>query len=133
MTTSKPTVLYQLPPTPLARVLLVDDMPEIVDLLAFSLAGQGFELARAFDGRQALRAARYFRPHVIVLNVLMPGMDGIEALGALRVDPELYRVKVIMTSALPYRDLCMGEGADAFLEKPFRVALLGDEIRRLLA
>src|SRR3989304_902625 len=71
---------------PEARLLVVDDQPPIVELLSVSLRFQGFEVATASSGAQGLDVARTFRPDAIVLDVMMPGMDGFGLLRRLRAD-----------------------------------------------
>ncbi len=69
-----------------ARILVVDDEPNILDLLSTSLRFVGFEVATAPDGMQALDVARTFRPDLVVLDVMLPGMDGFGLLRRLRAD-----------------------------------------------
>ncbi len=133
MTEPKPSRLFQLPSTPLARVLVVDDYREVVELIGRYLDGRGYEVARAYDGRQALASALFFRPQVIVLNLAMPVMNGFQAMKFLRLRPSTKDIKIVMTSGYDYhmsRSLCAG--ADAFLEKPFALHTLDDTIKRLL-
>src|SRR6202020_3284851 len=72
--------------TPEARVLVVDDEVNIVELLSVSLKFQGFEVATATNGAQALDRAREARPDAVILDVMMPGMDGFGVLRRLRAD-----------------------------------------------
>ena len=73
---------------PEARVLVVDDEPSIVELLSVSLKFQGFEVETASDGAGGLDKARRFRPDAVILDVMMPGMDGTQTFHALRALPE---------------------------------------------
>ena len=68
------------------KVLVVDDEPNIVELLTVSLKFQGFEVESANSGQEALTMAREYRPDAYILDVMMPGMDGFELLGKLRQD-----------------------------------------------
>ena len=115
-------------------MLVVDDIAEITELLSFYLASRGYEIARAYNGRQAIDKALFFRPHVIVLNLMMPLMSGDKAAGYLRAHPATQGAKIIMTSGFPfYEDLCLSAGADAFLSKPFSMRDLDALLSRLLS
>uniref|UniRef100_UPI0024539636 response regulator n=1 Tax=Nocardia cyriacigeorgica TaxID=135487 RepID=UPI0024539636 len=106
--------------TPEARVLVVDDEPMIVELLDVSLRFQGFEVATAADGAQALDLARTFRPQALIVDVMMPGMDGFGLLRRLRADgfdaPVLF-----LTARDDVHDKVTGLtlGADDYVTKPF--------------
>ncbi len=105
---------------PEARVLVVDDEPMIVELLDVSLRFQGFEVATAADGAQALDLARSFRPQALIVDVMMPGMDGFGLLRRLRADgidaPVLF-----LTARDDVHDKVTGLtlGADDYVTKPF--------------
>ncbi len=77
--------------TPEARVLVVDDEANIVELLSVSLKFQGFEVYTATNGAQALDRARETRPDAVILDVMMPGMDGFGVLRRLRADASMPR------------------------------------------
>ncbi|MGB6274779.1 MAG: response regulator, partial [Rhodococcus sp. (in: high G+C Gram-positive bacteria)] len=106
--------------TPEARVLIVDDEPTIVELLSVSLRFQGFEVATASSGPEALDKARNFRPEALILDVMMPGMDGFGLLRLLRADgidaPALF-----LTARDSVEDKVTGLtlGADDYVTKPF--------------
>lgn len=82
------------------RVLVVDDEPEYLQLVEFNLAGQGFEVVRAVNGLQALHKARCEMPHVIVLDLMLPDLDGFSVCEILRAQPSTKEVPVIILSAL---------------------------------
>lgn len=84
---------------PEARLLVVDDEPNIVELLSASLRFQGFEVETAGAGAEAVDKARTFRPDLLVLDVMMPGLDGFELLRAIREDPRTQTLPVVMLSA----------------------------------
>ncbi len=80
------------------KVLVVDDVPDNVELLAFALEDQGFEVLRASNGIEALEVAASSKPDVIMLDVVMPGIDGIDVCRRLKADPKLEPIPVIMVS-----------------------------------
>lgn len=118
--------------------LVADDDPEVLKLVASLLGRLGCVVLKAANGRQALETVREARPDLVLLDAMMPGMHGFEVCRAIKKEPELRQVPVILCSAI-YRgsageDAQIAFGADAFLEKPFRleeltrvvkVALLG--------
>jgi CheY-like chemotaxis protein len=103
-------------------VLVVDDEPQVVWVLEFSLQGEGYETFSAHDGMEALDQIRRHRPDLMVLDVMMPRMDGWSVLEALAEMPVADRPRVIMVTALAStgdRDRAMRLGAEAFVAKPF--------------
>lgn len=90
-------------------------------------------MVRAHGGADALRLARETRPALVLLDVMMPDLDGRDACRALKMDPELGSVPVVLFSSADEQDVHWREpGADAFLQKPFRVRELPDFVRRIL-
>jgi CheY-like chemotaxis protein len=83
-----------------SRVLIVDDEPDFLNLLAFNLAGEGFEVICANNGLEALHRARCEGPGVIILDFLLPDLDGLAVCGILRAQPSTRDVPIIMLSAL---------------------------------
>jgi PAS domain S-box-containing protein len=121
---------------PRRRVLIVDDVPQNRAVLVDSLNVLGFDLAEAADGQEALEAARRARPDLIVMDVTMPVMDGLEAMGRIRATPELAGVPVMASSGNDSQALraeCAAAGADAFLPKPVDVELFLIETARLMS
>jgi two-component system OmpR family response regulator len=106
--------------TPEARLLVVDDEPNIVDLLATSLRFAGFEVATARNGSEALRLAPEFRPDLLVLDVMMPGIDGFSVVRRLRQDGMSVPV-VFLTARDATEDKVTGLtlGGDDYVTKPF--------------
>ena len=103
-------------------VLVVDDEPQVVWVLEFSLQGEGYETFSAHDGMEALDQIRRHRPDLMVLDVMMPRMDGWSVLEAIAEMPVADRPRVIMVTALASasdRDRAMRLGAEAFVAKPF--------------
>ena len=103
---------------PSARVLVVDDEAEVVDLIRQLLTHRGFEVATAGTGQEALQAVPVFRPDVVVLDMSLPGISGVEVLAALR--QQGLESPVIAISGLP----TTAPGFFARLEKPFSFSRL---------
>jgi signal transduction histidine kinase/DNA-binding response OmpR family regulator len=104
--------------TRLSTVLIIDDDPSVRDLLERFLNRSGFRSESANDGKSGVHAARILRPNVIVLDVMMSKMDGWEVLSALKADPELSPIPVIMLSMTDDRKKGYALGATSFLTKP---------------
>ena len=112
------------------KVLVVDDEPALLDVLAQVLADEGYAVATARDGEHALRQAERERPDLVLMDVMMPRLDGRDALRRLRVHPDLRAVPVILTSAgVPAAQV---EPGVAFLRKPFDLDRLLALVARLL-
>jgi len=104
------------------RVLAVDDDPVIQRLLEVNLEMEGYEVRLASDGLEAVDAAKEFQPHVILLDVMMPNMDGWEACATIKQDPTLVDTPVVFLSARAQdADIERGNelGAAAYITKPF--------------
>ena len=115
------------------RVLVADDEPMTAELLACMLDHRGFEVERAYDGREALERIREIRPDVVVLDVRMPAMDGHEVARHLRADPELRHVPVVLFSSVDEADVqWKAAGADVFLQKPLDICVLPDLLQQLI-
>jgi signal transduction histidine kinase/DNA-binding response OmpR family regulator len=106
------------PPRPVGTVLVIDDDPNACDLLARSLAKEGFKVVTAASGDAGLEAARRHRPDLVTLDVLMPGMDGWAVLRSLKSDPEVAKIPVVMVSMVDGHDMGRVLGAADFLQKP---------------
>lgn len=109
------------------RILVVDDEPEIVALVAYHLAKAGYRVATAASGSDALEVARRERPSLIVLDLMLPGMSGFDVLEQLRADDSTREVAVLMLTARreePDRIRGLSLGADDYLTKPFSPAEL---------
>lgn len=105
-----------------AKVLVVDDEPNIVVALEFLLQREGYQVAKAYNGVQALEMATDFQPELIVLDVMMPGMDGFEVARRIRQLPALDMAKIVfLTAKGTQRDKETGyaNGAEYYLIKPF--------------
>jgi DNA-binding response OmpR family regulator len=103
-------------------VLVADDEEDIVLLVSAVLSRAGFEVLQASDGAQALQLVRERRPRLVVLDVAMPELDGLDVLRRLRADPETADLPVILLSARAQEaDVALGyaEGASKYIRKPF--------------
>ena len=119
------------------RILIVDDDPDMVALLRLALTEAGFSVRTATDGQEALRKALRAPPDLVVLDLLLPGMNGFSVCEQLRLNPATTSVPVLMITVLPGefpRLVGVEAGADAYLNKPFRmeelVSCVGDLVRR---
>ncbi len=115
-------------------VLVVDDEPNIVETLSFVLEMEGFRVATAEDGEQALAQIAALRPPVVVLDAMMPRRDGFDVCRTIKADPGLAGVHVVMLTAMGQksdRERAMAAGADHFLTKPFDEEELLALLRRL--
>jgi DNA-binding response OmpR family regulator len=107
-----------------SRILVVDDEPQVVWMLQFSLEAEGYQTLSARDGRAALNEVREHHPSVVLLDIMMPVMDGWAFLEELQALPADERPRVIVVSArssLRDRAKAAELGADAFVAKPFNV------------
>jgi excisionase family DNA binding protein len=115
------------------RVLLVDDEPLVVQLL-HDLLADGFVIETATDGYEALVKVGTFRPALIILDVVLAGLDGIEACRCLRRLPETREVRILgMTGHPSMVPVLLGAGADACVTKPLDLDQVCHEIKRLLS
>ena len=117
-------------------VLIADDEPNILVTLEFLMQREGHHVLLARDGDEALAQLRAHRPQLVLLDVMMPGMDGFEVCQALRADEALAATKVLLLTAKGREtDLAqgLGVGADAYMSKPFSTRELAARVRELLA
>lgn len=99
-------------------VLAIDDDPESIEVIQGYLNRDGFQVYAAFSGREGLLRARELSPSVIVLDIFMPGMDGWGVLEALKSDPDLKNIPVIILSMAEHGGIAKDLGAFASLSKP---------------
>jgi DNA-binding response OmpR family regulator len=117
------------------RVLIADDEPGIVVSLEFLMKREGHSVSIARDGTAALAAIREQRPDLVLLDVMMPGMNGFDVCAAVRADESLAGVKILMLTAKGREtDTAKGAalGADAYMTKPFATRELAARVRELL-
>jgi two-component system alkaline phosphatase synthesis response regulator PhoP len=114
------------------RILVVDDEPTIVNTVQAYLEKEGYTVYTALDGPAALKAARAFRPDLIVLDIMLPGLDGIEVLRHLRQESDVY--VLMLTAKANETDKIVGltVGADDYLTKPFSPRELVARVKAIL-
>ena len=119
----------------MAKILIIDDEPSIINLVSAYLKPEGYEIFTAEDGISGLKAARAFKPDLVVLDLMLPGMDGIELLSQLRRESNVY--VILLTAKTEEIDKLVGlsVGADDYVTKPFSprelVARVKAALRRL--
>ncbi len=117
------------------RILVVDDEIYIVHILEFTLTMEGYEVLTAADGEEALRRLEQDRPDLVVLDIMMPKVDGYEVLRRIRADEEFRQLPVILLSAKGRpidRETGLEIGADDYIVKPFSPRRLLEKIQDLL-
>lgn len=117
------------------RILLVDDEPDILEFVGYNLQKAGYELCTASDGYEGVQAARAFRPHLILLDRMMPRMDGVEACRRIRELPGMQDVMVAFLSALGEDQQQLegfDAGADEYIQKPISMRLLMSRVAAML-
>jgi len=117
------------------KILLVDDEEDLLDLLQYNLKQEGFNALLARDGVEALNVAREHDPDLIILDVMMPRMDGIEACRRLRKDAHLRTIPIMMLTARSEEDdqvAGLDVGADIYLSKPVSVSVILSQTKALL-
>lgn len=110
-------------PTTVHKILIVDDDEDILDLLSYNLTKEGYEVLKASDGVEALEVAKSKIPELIILDIMMPRMDGVEACRLMRKVPELSMTHIIFLTARieEYSEIAAFEsGADDFISKPIK-------------
>ena len=117
------------------KILLVDDEPELVEMVKTRLEANNYEVITASDGKQALDKVRKEKPDLIILDILLPRMDGYNVCGLLKTDIKYNKIPVIMLTVKSQEsDKKKGEeaGAEAYIIKPFEAQELLEEIQKLL-
>jgi DNA-binding response OmpR family regulator len=118
------------------KILIVDDEPNIVISLEFLMKKEGFEVAVANDGDEALAKVASFNPDLILLDVMMPKKSGFEVCEALRANPQRNALQIVMLTAKG-RDTEVAKGlalgADAYFTKPFSTKELVAKVKEMLA
>jgi CheY-like chemotaxis protein len=119
-----------------AGILLAEDNPESATVMADYLRSRGYAVHIARNGREAVDRARRDPPDLILMDVQMPDMDGLEAIRHIRADPELRFIPVIAITALAMagdRERCLASGANAYMSKPVRLRCLLESVESLLS
>ena len=119
----------------MAKILVIDDEPSITNLVSAYLKPEGYEVYTAADGNAGLKAAHAFKPDLIILDVMLPGMDGIELLSRLRRESEVYVIMLTARTEETDKIVGLSVGADDYMTKPFSprelVARIKAALRRL--
>ncbi|MFO1092314.1 MAG: response regulator [Planctomycetaceae bacterium] len=117
------------------KVLIVDDESSLVEVLAYNFTREGFDVETAYDGREALQKCRLTPPDVVVLDVMLPLIDGLQVCRQIRSDPKLKDVRVLLLTARGEEtDEVVGFnlGADDYVAKPFRTRPLIERVKALV-
>lgn len=118
-----------------SKILVVDDEPEAVELVDFNLKQAGFDVVSAADGTEALKKARSVLPNLIVLDLMLPEVDGLEVCKMLRRDPATSKIPIVMLTAKAAeidRVLGLELGADDYITKPFSPRELVLRVKKIL-
>ncbi|RYD55215.1 MAG: response regulator transcription factor [Sphingobacteriales bacterium] len=118
-----------------SKILIVDDEPDIVEFISYSLKSKGYAIATAGDGVEAIRKAKDFRPDLILLDVMMPNKDGIQTIKELRQIPDFEQTAIIFLTALSDEKSeieGLKTGADDYIAKPIKPELLATRISAAL-
>tara|TARA_B110000967_G_C18844923_1_gene541439 strand:- start:896 stop:1570 length:675 start_codon:yes stop_codon:yes gene_type:complete len=117
------------------RILLVDDEPDILEIVGYNLKKEGFEISTAKDGVQAISQAKKHKPHLIIMDVMMPNLNGIEACEKIREIPELSKTIITFLTARSedYSQIAgLEAGADDYITKPVKPKVLLSKVNALL-
>src|SRR5437867_8847004 len=118
------------------RILIVDDEPDLVAVLRMGLQMEGFEVLEAADGEAGLKSAQQEKPDLVLLDLMLPRLDGYQVCRTLKFDPRYRRIPIFILSARPgERDkrLALEMGADLFISKPYDLKDLVAKIRQRLS
>lgn len=117
------------------KILLVDDEPDILEIVGYNLTAEGYQVLTAKNGAEALKKAKSEKPHLIIMDVMMPEMDGIEACEKIRKLPELADTVITFLTARgeDYSQLAgFDAGADDYITKPIKPKVLVSKVKALL-
>lgn len=117
------------------KILLVDDEPDILEIVGYNLSQEGYQVVTAINGKEAVAKAKKEIPHLIIMDVMMPEMDGIEACESIRKVPELENTIITFLTARSedYSQLAgFDAGADDYISKPIKPKVLVSKVKALL-
>jgi two-component system alkaline phosphatase synthesis response regulator PhoP len=117
------------------KILLVDDEPDILEIVGYNLKNEGYQIITASNGNEAIKSAKKHNPHLILLDIMMPEMDGIEACEKIRNIPALENVVIAFLTARgeDYSQVAGFEaGADDYITKPVKPKVLVSKVKSLL-
>ena len=116
-------------------ILLVDDEPDIIEIIRYNLSSEGYKIVTAENGKQAIKVAKREKPQLIILDVMMPEMDGIETCTQLRNEPDLKETVITFLTARgeDYSQMAgFDAGADDYITKPIKPKVLTSKVKALL-
>lgn len=117
------------------RILIIDDETDILEFMKYNLSRDGYEVHTACNGRQGLETAVRIRPHLILLDMMMPVMNGVETCRAIRANGELRDTMIVFLSALSQEEHQLAgydAGADDYITKPIRMNLLRSRVGAIM-
>ncbi len=117
------------------KILIVDDEIEMVELEVIRFEAHGYDVRATYDGESGIKMVRDWAPDLVILDIMLPGMDGYAVCEALKKDPQLKQTPIILVSAMDQKyDTARGlkAGADATFTKPFEPPLLLAKIKELI-
>ncbi|MBR5282033.1 MAG: response regulator transcription factor [Alistipes sp.] len=117
------------------KILLIDDEPDILEFVKYNLERDGYEVHTAPNGQEGLETALAVKPHLILLDMMMPVMDGIETCKAIRESPTLKNVMVVFLSAVGTEETQLqgyDAGADDYINKPIKMNILRSRVQAIL-
>ena len=117
------------------KILVVDDDPDIIEILRYNLSLAGYQVKSAFNGKEAVKKAKLFLPEIILLDIMMPEMDGIEACTQIKSLPSLKKTMIIFLSARSEdftQIAAFDAGGDDYISKPVKPKILLSKIRSVV-
>ena len=117
------------------RILVVEDEESLLKLESILLSSKGYSVTGVMDGRSALEEVRANRPDLVILDIMLPEIDGFEVCRQIKEDPETRQIPVlILTAKKNSQDLARGQqvGCDAYITKPFKSVKVLDKVQELL-
>jgi CheY-like chemotaxis protein len=117
------------------RVMLIEDEQELVDLMKMRLEASGYETLAAYDGEEGLKIIEKNRPDLVLLDILMPKLDGFAVCRKLKAEEKTKNIPIVVVSASGGKDLpkrCLDAGADDFIFKPFEAKDLLEKVAKWL-
>jgi DNA-binding response OmpR family regulator len=114
------------------RILIVDDEPHIVELVRYNLLQEGYEVSTAGDGEEALASVRGAQPDLVILDIMLPGLDGLEVCRRLRAESAVPIIMLTAKGGEPERVVGLEGGADDYVTKPFSPRELVARVRAVL-
>lgn len=117
------------------KILIIDDEADLVETLKFRLEANGYEVITSYDGQDGLEKARIKRPDLIILDIMLPKLDGYKICRMLKFDKKYKNIPVIMFTARAQesdKEMGLEVGADAYITKPFEPNTLLNKIKELL-